>query len=148
MRPGDVRGGRARRVQGSRPRDAEVEHLHLARRCDLDIAGLDVTVDNAMAVRFRQRRRHPGGHFQRLLDAQAPLAENVRQGGAGYQFHGDERVAAGVLDELVDVRDVRCESEEAARASLSRLARSFASSRPLKQNLSATRRPRVRSSAS
>src|ERR1039457_2129550 len=40
-----------------------------------------------------------------------------------------------------------CESEDAARASLSRLARSFSSSRPLEQNLSATRRPNVRSSA-
>jgi hypothetical protein len=38
-----------------KPRESEVEHLHDAGGCDLDIGGLQITVDDALVVRGLER---------------------------------------------------------------------------------------------
>jgi hypothetical protein len=53
-------GRRSGKGVGARgPSDAEVHHLHVARRREHDVPGLDVPVDESVVVCELQRRRHP-----------------------------------------------------------------------------------------
>ena len=90
-----------------RARDAEVEHFDVAGGGDLDIGGLDIAVNDAVAVRFGQRRSHARGDFQGLVRR----SFGARRGGARKLAPETSSMAmngspSGVLDELVDVRDV------------------------------------------
>ena len=55
-------------------RDAEVEHFHVAGRRDHDIGRLQIAMDDAGAVSFRQRVGDPRREFQRLSTAGSPFA--------------------------------------------------------------------------
>ena len=50
-----VRGGARGRVPGIGLRQAEVEHLHVAVGCELDVRRLEVAVDDPLLVRFLER---------------------------------------------------------------------------------------------
>ena len=88
------------------PRQAEVEHLHLACVAHDDVAGLDVAVDDALGVGRAERRRdlqrdvHDGRRRQLVARHVGLEVEPV------HALHGDERPTLEAVD-LVDRADVR-----------------------------------------
>ena len=87
--------------------DAEVGEQHPAVGRDQDVAGLDVAVDQAGAVRGVERAGDAGADVHRELGAEPLLlVEQLAQALAVDELHHDG-LAAVVVDRVVDGDDVR-----------------------------------------
>ena len=101
-------------VNGPAPRQdlgqAPVHHLHLAEAADHDVRRLEIAVDHSPGVRVRHRLRHleeDGEQPRPVVPRPATVAEDLGQGTALDQLHGEERPAIGEGAELVDRHDPR-----------------------------------------
>jgi hypothetical protein len=83
----------------------EVQELRLPAVRDEDVRGLDVPVDDPLAVGGLQRIRHLRSQLQQPLHLQRLAADPVLQGLAFHQLHHEEGVPL-VLSDLVDHADV------------------------------------------
>ena len=101
-RPGARGAGHRRQL-----REAEVEHLDLARRREHDVGRLDVAVDDPRRVRGRERARDVHRVAQRLVHRQRPLREQAVERAALHVLHRDAVRAVGRLVDVVDGDDVR-----------------------------------------
>ena len=77
--------------------NAEVEHLRVASRHD-DVVGLDVAMDDPLAVRFLQRLGHLADDAHRFARLHGAAAEDGRQRLALDQLHHDEDLLALLFD--------------------------------------------------
>ena len=94
------------RVLGVRLGEAEVEHLDLPVRRELDVGRLQVPVHDALLVGLRERVRDLRGDPERLVDRDAPAREPLGQVLALHQLEREERHTVRLL-EPVDGGDVR-----------------------------------------
>ena len=108
---GDARRRRRRHRAGAgdrrrvRFREAEVEQLR-ARLRQHHVAGLQIAMDDASAMRRVERRRHLNRDRQGLSGRQRALRQSVPQRFSVEQFHDEERGAV-VLADVVKRTDVR-----------------------------------------
>ena len=87
--------------------DAEVGDLHLARRRDEDVAGLHITMNNAIAMREAKRCGNVGGDFGGAVGMQRAFGANDFGKRTAFDiFHNDE-IRAVLLTPVVDRDDVR-----------------------------------------
>ena len=84
---------------------SEVQDLGLTALGDEKIGRFDVAVNDAFGVRGVERVRDFHRQVQQLLDRQRPGFNNVLEGLALHQLHGDERLPV-VLADLMDGADV------------------------------------------
>ena len=88
-------------------RQAEVEDLHLARRLDVDVGGLDVAVDEIVSVGEVEPVRHLLHEVELLVQVAEPaLGDEVLEVSTLEKLHGHEDLAL-LLAEVVDRDDVR-----------------------------------------
>ena len=80
----------------------EIEHLHRAVLCELDIGGLQIAMHDAVLVRRFERFGNLTGNRQRFVNRDRSLRDAVCQRRAV-----DELEHEGPLFEAVDLRDVR-----------------------------------------
>ncbi len=98
--------GIVRHAGVARLRDAKVHDLHVAVGLDHDVGGLDVAVDDVVAVRDAQRRAHLRGYLGDLARVNlAPLLDGRLQVRAAHVLH-DDVVGIVVAAPVVDVDDV------------------------------------------
>ena len=99
------------RVAGPGLGEAEVEHLDLAVRRQLDVRGLEVAVDDALLVGFLERLGDLPRDRERLVDGDRPALQPRREVLALDELHHQEVGPSPVLErrglEAVEVRDVR-----------------------------------------
>ena len=82
-----------RRVGTDRLRQAEVEHLHVPVGRDLDVRGLQIAMDDALAVRRFQRLGNLASDLQRLVHRHRPVGETIAESLALDQLqHETERL--------------------------------------------------------
>src|SRR6266403_1454472 len=103
-RRGCCEGGAGRQRHG-RLGQAEVEKFR-ARRSQHDVAGLQIAVDHAVAVRFVQRIGNLAAEFKNLLERDRTLLQALRQRLAFETFH-DEVVCSVLMANVVQHADVR-----------------------------------------
>jgi len=84
----------------------EVEHLHLAVLCQLDIGRLEIAVNDSLVVGRFERLRNLVRDAQRFDERERTAAETLGQLLALDQLH-DERTASSGFFEAVNARDVR-----------------------------------------
>ena len=89
----------------ARLRQSEVEQLR-ARLREHDVAGLQIPVDDARAVRLVERRRDLDRRLERLVDRERALRQPIRQRLAFEILHDEERGAV-LLADVVQRADVR-----------------------------------------
>ena len=107
----------------ARARDAEVEQLHGAVVQHHDVRGLEVAVDQPVAMHERQRVRHLQRDAQRLLEAEQLVLDDAVERAALEILHGDVALALE-LAVLVDRGDARVhEVRRVARLALEALVR-------------------------
>jgi hypothetical protein len=92
--------------------ETEVENLGGAVRRDLDVGGLQVTVDDAPLVRGGQTIGDLSGHLQRIVHRERPALDALGEIFARHQLHHERTgarraIRGGHLLEAVDLRDVR-----------------------------------------
>ena len=87
------------------PREAEVEHLHVAVGADHDVFGLDVAVDDAGGVRRGQRARHLPPDVNRRRERLRALDERPQRPPVD-ELLDDEELAVRRLADFVDGDDV------------------------------------------
>src|SRR5690606_34069338 len=87
---GDSRGGVRHRAC-----DAEVHDLDLALLCDHDVAGLDVAMYDAGAVRVVESLEDAVHITHGILDGNRTLSDDVLELAATDEFHDDVWLAAG-----------------------------------------------------
>ncbi len=92
-------------VSAERPRHPEIQHLHLTVRPHEDVPRLDVSVDDARAVRGVERLGDLGRDLEHLARFERLAGDVSLEIRALQPLHGDERLAVVVLD-LVDGADV------------------------------------------
>jgi hypothetical protein len=83
------------------PRDAEVEHLHLPVDADHHVFGLDIAVNQALAVRRGERLGHVDEPADPLRERGLAVADVAAQRPSFDELEGDEGHAldlAGVVD--------------------------------------------------
>ncbi len=95
-------GGVAREGLG----EAEVEDLDLAVGRELDVGGLEVAVDDALAVGLLERLGDLPRDGERLVDGERAAREPLREVLARHQLHRQRHEALALL-EPVDRRDIR-----------------------------------------
>ena len=100
----------------------EVEQLH-ARRCEHHIAGLQVTMDDALAMRGSQGDGHLAAVAQELAERQAAIRDACGQRFAVEQLHHEvfDAVRVSDIEERTDIR--MRETRDGARFLLESLAR-------------------------
>lgn len=86
-------------------REPEVEHLHVAVGGELDVAGLQVAVDDAALVGALERGGDLVGRAQHLLQRQRAFLQAVGKGGALDQLEDEHERAVRGLD-AVDLADM------------------------------------------
>ena len=85
---------------------AEVEHLDLAHRAELDVRRLEVSMDHAVLVRALERFRHAPCDGDRMIERERALLQPAGEILARDQLHREEAgLSRGV--QPVDRRDVR-----------------------------------------
>ena len=111
-------GDGQRRVRAAAPlrrgihglRQPEIEHLHRAVACHLDVGRLQVTVHDAGLVRGLERIGNLARDRQRLAVGMAPRSMRCESVFPLHQLHDERHVPSGVVRrifEAVDLRDVR-----------------------------------------
>ena len=70
--------------------EAEVEHLHLAVRRELDVGGLQVAVDDALLVRLLERLGDLLRDRERLVDRDRAALQPLGEVLAGDELHREE----------------------------------------------------------
>jgi hypothetical protein len=85
--------------------EAEVEHFYQAITRDHDVRGLQIAVNDAGGMCFRQRIGDLDGTFQCFIEPQPLAPDHLVERFARHVFHGDEVDAVGLRD-VVDVNDV------------------------------------------
>ena len=86
-------------------RQPEIEQLR-ARLRQHDVAGLQVAMDDAFAMRLVERVRNLNPKLQRLVERQCALRQSLGQRLALQVLH-DQEVDAVLTTDVVDVADVR-----------------------------------------
>ncbi len=87
--------------------DTEIHHLHHARRSDVNVVGLNVTMDDFLCVYISQRARYlesdvkPGGNI-----AEMSQFNRLPQCLTLQEFHHHERAVLIVLAKIVDAENV------------------------------------------
>ena len=92
-------------VAADRLGDAEVEHLDAAVAGDHHVVGLEVAVEDALAVRRGERVHQRRGDGEEALELDPVARDEALEGLALDQLHGEEVAAVGLLDR-VDGDDV------------------------------------------
>ena len=95
-----------RRRHPRRVGDAEVEHLHNAVDREVDVARLQIAMDDALGVRRAERRCELAPDRDDAIDRQ-PLALHARRQALAFDVLHDDEGAVVVLDDVVDGRDIR-----------------------------------------
>jgi hypothetical protein len=92
--------------------ETEIENLHLAGRDQKDVSGLDVAVDDALAVSGIERVGELDGDFEDTIQGERPALQDGGQALAFEQLHGDERRTAVLVDLMnrADIRVIQCGS--------------------------------------
>ena len=101
-----ARAGGHRRGAADHLGDPEVGHLDGPGRGEQDVVGLDVAVEDPLAVGVVQRAAGGGDDAARGLGGDALAVEALPHRAPGQQLH-DEQAEAGVLHVVVDGDDVR-----------------------------------------
>ena len=100
-----------RRVAGPGLGEAEVEHLDLAARRQLDVRGLEVAVDDPLLVGFLERLGHLPRDRERLVHGDRPALQPRREVLALDELHHQDGDPRRVFErrglEAVEVRDAR-----------------------------------------
>jgi hypothetical protein len=86
-------------------RQAEIQHLHRTIRFELDVRGLQVTMDDALLVRGLERVGDLVGDRQRLVERHRTVVDAVGERRPLDQLH-HEIVGADVVD-VADVRMIQ-----------------------------------------
>ena len=83
--------------------EAEVHDACASGEVDHDVVGFDVAVDNVVSVCFEECLCYLADDFEGVGYVQLPLfADEVYEGGAFYEFHGDVVVSVGFADGVGD----------------------------------------------
>ncbi len=89
-------------------RDAEIDDSHVAVEREHDVAGLDVAVDDAAAVRVVQRARRLVDQLHHIVDAQQVVRTAVGcEGARAVHMLGHDVAVAVLFAGIVDRQDVR-----------------------------------------
>jgi len=99
-------GGRAGRHRLRRLRQPEIEQLDAGTR-QHDVAGLEVTVDDAALVRLAERLADLGAPGAKLAKRHRAAAQSCREGLAKDELHDEESRALHRFLQPVERRDVR-----------------------------------------
>ncbi len=86
-------------------RQPEVQHFHLAVSCDLDIARLQIAVDDALLVCSFESFGDLEGQLEGFFDGDGTTFEPILKRVAFHEFK-DKKLSALVFFETVDRRDV------------------------------------------
>ena len=101
-----LRGAIARNIVDERLRQSEIQDLDGAFRCDLDVGGFQIPVDDAFLVRRFERLRDLTADSKGLDHRQATAQQAVAKSITGHELHHEKRRALGFV-EFVHSGDVR-----------------------------------------